>query len=107
MQIQNFQTLRRFAADKLQKLPIFGTPRFFMDVYCLESGQSQRPHAHDDADKVYAVLEGRVEVEIGGERRPLGPGEAALAPAGQVHGLHNVSGERAAVLVFMTRAAAE
>jgi quercetin dioxygenase-like cupin family protein len=93
---------RRFDPAKLQKLNVFQTPRFFMDVYCLEPGQSQKPHAHAGADKVYAVMEGHVQVRVGDDTAELGPGEAALCPAGFDHGIENNSQARAAVLVFMS-----
>lgn len=96
--------VRRFDAAKMQKLNLFQTSRFFCDVYCLEPGQSQKPHRHDDADKVYAVLEGEVQVRIGADSALLGAGEAVLAPAGVDHGLENPGPARAAVLVFMAPA---
>ena len=92
---------RRFDPAKLQKLNLFETTRFFLDVYCLAPGQSQKPHAHADADKVYAVLEGEVLVRVGAHQRRLGPGEAALAPAGADHGVENPGPAPAALLVFM------
>jgi mannose-6-phosphate isomerase-like protein (cupin superfamily) len=92
---------RRFDAGKMQKLNLFETPRFFCDVYCLEPGQAQKPHKHDGADKVYAVLEGRVVARVGQDSETVGPGEAVLAPAGSDHGVENPGPERAALLVFM------
>jgi quercetin dioxygenase-like cupin family protein len=93
--------VRRFAADKMQKLNVFETSRFFLDVYCLAPGQAQKPHKHADADKVYAVVEGEVSVRIGESTAILGVGQAGLAPAGIDHGLENLSAANAAVLVFM------
>jgi mannose-6-phosphate isomerase-like protein (cupin superfamily) len=93
--------VRRFDPAKLQKLNLFQTPRFFCDVYCLEPGQAQKPHRHEGADKVYAVLEGEVRVRVGEEQASLGAGAAVLAPAGVDHGLENPGPGRAAVLVFM------
>ncbi len=93
--------VRRFDAAKLQKLNLFQTPRFFCDVYCLEPGQAQRPHRHEAADKVYAVLEGEVTVQVGAERAALAAGAAVLAPAGVDHALETPGPGRAAVLVFM------
>jgi mannose-6-phosphate isomerase-like protein (cupin superfamily) len=93
--------VRRFESGKMQKVNLFETPRFFCDVYCLEPGQAQKPHKHDDADKVYAVLEGSVLARIGNESASLGVGDAVLAPAGSDHGIENTSQGRAAVLVFM------
>jgi mannose-6-phosphate isomerase-like protein (cupin superfamily) len=93
--------VRRFDPAKMQKLNLFETPRFFCDVYCLEPGQAQKPHRHEGADKIYAVLEGQVQVRIGEDSATLAPGQAVLAPSGVDHGLENPGPERAAVLVFM------
>lgn len=92
---------RRFDAAKMQKLNLFTTERFFCDVYCLEPGQGQAAHRHDAADKLYAVLDGKVVAEVAGESLALGPGEVVLAPAGASHALLNPGPDRAAVLVFM------
>ena len=93
--------VRRFDAAKMQKLNLFETERFFCDVYCLEPGQSQKPHAHAGSDKLYAVLEGAVTVRIGPEEAELTVGDAVMAPSGIDHGVENRSGARAALLVFM------
>jgi quercetin dioxygenase-like cupin family protein len=93
--------VRRFDAAKMQKVSLFDTPRLFCDVYCLEPGQSQRPHRHDAADKVYAVLEGEVLVRVGEETAAVAAGAAVLAPAGREHGVENRGPGRAALLVFM------
>ena len=92
---------RRFDAAKMQKINLFETDRFFLDVYCLEPGQAQKAHAHAGSDKVYAVLEGSVHARVGSEERELRQGEAVLAPAGSEHGIENRSHARAAVLVLM------
>ena len=91
-----------FSPDKLKKVGLFETERFFLDLYCLEPGQSQTPHAHDGADKLYLVAQGRARVRIGDEQRSLGAGEGVLAASGEVHGLVNDSAERAVVLTFMS-----
>jgi quercetin dioxygenase-like cupin family protein len=92
---------RRWDGSKLQKLNVFETPRFFFDVYCLAPGQSQKPHRHEGADKVYAVVEGEVVVQVGADEAALTPGQAALAPAGEDHAVENRSQKNAALLVFM------
>ncbi len=90
-----------FSTAKLQKVGLFASERFFLDLYCLEPGQSQTPHAHDGCDKVYLVTHGRVRVRVGHEEKTLAAGEAAIAPSGEVHGLLNDSNERAVVLTLM------
>jgi len=64
---------RRFDAAKLQKLNLFETERFFLDVYCLEPGQAQKAHAHAGSDKVYAVLEGKVYARVSARSRSSKP----------------------------------
>ena len=101
IEVKSFSTTRRFDPGKMQKVALFESERFFCDIYCLLPGQEQKPHAHEGSDKVYAVLEGSVEVRVGGETRIISQGEAALAPGGKEHGLLNRSGAPAALLVFL------
>jgi quercetin dioxygenase-like cupin family protein len=91
----------RFAADKLQKVNLFETPHMFCDVYCLEPGQAQKPHAHAGATKFYFVVEGRARFTLGDQTRELGPGGLAWSAPGESHGVENASGERAVLLVAM------
>jgi quercetin dioxygenase-like cupin family protein len=90
-----------FRPDKLNKVNLFDVPQFFLDVYCLEPGQEQKPHAHADAAKVYYVLEGEGTFLVDGEEHTLGPGHAVLSPAGEPHGVRNDSGARLTLLVMM------
>jgi mannose-6-phosphate isomerase-like protein (cupin superfamily) len=69
IEVKSFLAARRFAAEKMQKMNLFETGRLYCDVYCLEPGQAQKVHAHEGSDKIYAVLEGAVEAQIGEERR--------------------------------------
>ena len=101
VEVKSFATTRRFDAAKMQKLALFESERFFCDIYCLLPGQEQKSHAHEGSDKVYAVLEGKVEVRVAGETATLSQGEAALTPAGKEHAVANRSGAPAALLVFL------
>lgn len=101
MQIAHMAERRAFRADKMAKVNLFETPRMFCDLYCLEPGQEQKPHAHADADKIYVVLEGEATVSVGPEEACLGPGAAILAPAGDVHGVRNAGAGRVLLLVYM------
>jgi mannose-6-phosphate isomerase-like protein (cupin superfamily) len=51
----------------------------------LGAGQATQRHYHAATEEIYHVLSGRGELEIDGERRELGVGEAALIPAGAWH----------------------
>jgi quercetin dioxygenase-like cupin family protein len=90
-----------FRTDKLSKVNLFDIPQFFVDVYCLEPGQAQKPHTHAGAAKVYYVLEGEGTFLVDGAEQTLGPGHAVLAAEGDPHGVRNDSEARLTLLVMM------
>jgi mannose-6-phosphate isomerase-like protein (cupin superfamily) len=92
----------KFRPDKMAKIALATTPRAQVDLYCLEPGQDQKPHAHDDQDKIYFVLEGRGRVVLGSATESLEPGEAVVAQAGVSHGIANDGPGRLTVLVVVS-----
>jgi mannose-6-phosphate isomerase-like protein (cupin superfamily) len=92
----------KFRPDKMAKIALATTPRAQLDLYCLEPGQDQKPHAHADQDKIYFVLEGRGRVVLGEATESLEAGEAVVAPAGASHGIANDGTGRLTVLVIVT-----
>ena len=96
------RSAQRFAPEKMQKVGLFGTERFFCDLYCLEPGQAQKTHSHAGADKVYLVVEGSGRFTVADQERSLGPGEAVLAPSESPHGVRNDSDARLVVLTGCT-----
>ena len=56
MEVRRLQDLIRFSDDKMQKVPVFDSPKYFCDLYCLKPGQDQRIHSHAESDKIYYVL---------------------------------------------------
>jgi mannose-6-phosphate isomerase-like protein (cupin superfamily) len=105
-EIRKLSALQRFSPEKMQKVGLFETPRLFCDLYCLEAGQAQKAHSHGDADKVYLVLEGRAQVQVGADRLDLGPQEAVIAPAGADHGVSNPGPGRLLLYVFVAQSPA-
>jgi quercetin dioxygenase-like cupin family protein len=101
MQVIEVLSAKRFADEKMQKVNLFDTTNCFCDLYCLKPGQSQKPHSHTGADKIYYVLEGSATVQIGDEEQVLGPGRIVLAPSEVVHGVRNDSSKPLSLLVFM------
>lgn len=49
------------------------------------TGGSTERHYHALTEEIYFVLDGTGELEIAGERRTVGPGDAALIPPGAWH----------------------
>ena len=92
----------KFQGDKMAKIALATTPRAQLDLYCLEPGQSQKVHSHDDQDKIYVVLEGQGRVTVGAEQHVVVTGEAVVATAGAPHGVINDSDARLLLLVFVS-----
>jgi len=101
MHCVTLKALARFSGEKLQKVPLFESARFFCDLYCLAPGQAQRVHSHAASDKVYCVLSGRATIQVGAEEAEAGEGVAVLAPAGVPHGVANRTDGSVTLLVFM------
>ncbi len=101
MNIVHLKDYQTFADEKMKKLNVFETPRFFCDVYCFEPGQAQKAHTHGDQDKLYFVLEGQGTFQVGADSRVLEEGQGTMAPAGEDHGVINHTENRLRVLVFM------
>ena len=101
MKVINVKDSIAFKTDKLNKVSLFDTDKFFCDVYCFEPGHSQKVHSHDGSDKIYYVLEGKGKVTVGSEEKELSENEITLAPAGQDHGVVNHTEQKLVMLVFM------
>ena len=101
MKVIKLNDVVEFNPEKLKKISLFDTKNFFCDLYCIESGQSQKVHSHGGSDKVYYIIKGSGKVTIGGEEKELGPDEITLAPAGEDHGVVNHTQDKLVMLVFM------
>lgn len=102
MEAQNIHELSHFADEKMQKIPVFESSKYFFDIYCLKPGQEQRVHSHAESDKIYVVQQGRATFHIAGEEKELGIGQAVIARPNEAHGVRNASGDDVVLLVFMT-----
>lgn len=101
MKVIKVRDVVEFKPEKLNKVSLFDTDKFFCDVYCLGPGQSQKIHAHEGSDKMYYVLEGQGRVTVGSEEKELNADDITLAPAGEEHGVANHSESNLVMLVFM------
>ncbi|HEX3434632.1 MAG TPA: cupin domain-containing protein [Solirubrobacteraceae bacterium] len=67
-------------------------------VFTLPAGSvAPPPHVHATPVEEYEVLEGKLDVMVGGDWKTLGPGDTASVPTGVLHTFKNRSG--ATVLV--------
>lgn len=85
--------------EKFYKTTLFRSDALLLGMNCLEPGQVQQPHTHDDQDKFYFVLAGNGRFWIGDEQVEAGAGDVVWAPAGLLHGVENQSDEQLSLLV--------
>ena len=90
-----------FSEEKMKKVNLFESPRFFCDLYCLRPGQEQKVHSHADNDKSYAVQRGSGVVIVGDVRHSVSEGDVGLARSEEPHGVINESDEDLVCLGFM------
>ncbi len=76
------------------------SPGLEVGVYVLVAPEPDRQQPHAD-DEVYVVLEGRGQLDVGGEPLQLEVGQAAFVPAGVDHRFSAY--EQLAVLVIFAR----
>lgn len=61
-------------------------------------GAGAPPHRHQREDETLLVREGELWVELGGDERTLGPGEAVFLPQGSLHQFRSDRGATVDVL---------
>ena len=91
--------------EKLFKSTVFEGGGLLLGLNCLDPGQTQRVHKHDDQDKFYYVIEGQDEFVVGDETRLVGVRHVVSAPAGASHGVSNKGSVRLVLLVGMAPSA--
>src|SRR5436853_7244386 len=100
MEVRNVDQLIRFSDDKIQKIPLFDSPKYFCDLYCLKPGQDQRIHTHEESEKIYFVMRGTGLFHIGGGEREVERGQAGIARTGEAYSARNARSEDLPPLVF-------
>ena len=90
------------AAETFFKATLWQGEHLMIGLNCLEPNQTQSVHAHQGADKVYFVLEGRGRFTIGDKVEEAATGTLILAPAGTPHGVVNTGAERLSLLVAIS-----
>jgi len=70
---------------------LFITPRIRGRFLRMEPGEVHARHSHELGDELFLILEGQCDMEIEGHRAMLGPGQACVAFAHQMHQARNVS----------------
>jgi quercetin dioxygenase-like cupin family protein len=101
MIVKQLAGLAEFSSEKMGKATIVSGETLFAGLNCFEPGQEHAAHAHSGQDKLYVVLEGEAEIEVGGEKQLVTAGGGAFAPSGVVHSVRNRGEKRLVVLAVL------
>ena len=90
-----------FSYEKMAKTAIARGEALFAGLNCFEPGQEHAAHAHSGQDKLYVVLEGDAEIQVGAEKQLVSAGGGAFAPSGVAHAVRNCGEKRLVVLAVL------
>lgn len=99
MILRDIAARAEFSETKMGKVSLAAGEHLYAGMNCFLPGQAHPAHVHADQDKLYYVLAGAGEAEVGGEAHAVSAGDLVLAQAGVPHGLKNTGGEPLSVLV--------
>jgi len=98
---KDFAELAIFSQEKMAKTDIARGDTLFAGLNCFEPGQQHAAHAHAGQDKLYVVLEGEAEIQVGDETQLVSTGGGAFAPSGVMHSVRNCGDKRLIVLAVL------
>lgn len=101
MIVKHLADLAEFSSHKMAKTTIERGETLFAGLNCFESGQEHAAHAHAGQDKLYVVLEGEAEIQVGDEKQLISAGGGAFAPSGTMHSVRNRGDKRLVVLAVL------
>src|SRR5450631_2707790 len=98
MIVKHLAAHAKFSPEKMAKTDVASGETLFAGLNCFEPGQQHAAHAHAGQDKLYVVMEGEAEIQVGDEKQVVSAGGGAFAPAGLLHAVRNRTEERLVVL---------
>src|SRR5579872_6661307 len=101
MIVKNLAGLAEFSSEKMGKVTLASGESLFAGLNCFEPGQEHAAHSHAGQDKLYVVLEGDAEIQVGAEKQLVSAGGGAFAPSGIVHSVRNSGEKRLVVLAVL------
>ena len=80
----------------------FDSPSMTFVHYKFDAGASIHRHAHEQ-EEVWHIVEGELEIFIGGETRVVGPGFVGIVPANTLHEVKALTAGKAIVVDYPLR----
>ena len=97
-QIFDLPALKAFSADKRVRKMLFKTDQLWSEIACYEPGQSTVMHSHPREEEAIFVVEGTVNMNVGGEEIVAPAGSFVKFPHAVPHDVRNLGGERAVIM---------
>lgn len=100
VEVVDLNALKEFSADKRVRKPIFKTGQLVSEIVCYEPGQSTVLHQHPRQHEMFLILEGCVNMNVGGVEYVMPAGSALSFKSGILHDVRNLGTARS-VIVFI------
>src|SRR5262245_50024913 len=80
----------------------FNSDNMTFGYYAVAAGASIHEHSHPN-EEVWHVIEGHLEITIGGQREIAGPGSVAVIPSNTMHSVKALTDGRSIVVDYPLR----
>jgi len=87
----------------IQRKIVAHTPDLMAVCVKFDLGAVGTPHQHEIHDQIGYVVQGAFEIELDGEKRRLGPGDAFVAPHHTLHGAVALESKSVVIDLFSPR----
>ena len=101
MIVKHLAALAEFSSQKMAKTTVACGETLFAGLNCFEPGQKHSAHSHAGQDKLYVVLEGEAEIQVGEDTQLVSAGGGAFAPSRVMHSVRNCGEKRLVVLAVL------
>ena len=98
IQVFNINTLKDFNREKRVRKKLFKTEQLWSEIVCYEPGQSTAMHKHPLEEEMFYVIEGTVNMNIGGKEGRFSAGEVVRIPADIMHDARNLEDKRLVIM---------
>jgi quercetin dioxygenase-like cupin family protein len=100
LQVFDLKAAQEFAADKRVRKALVKGGQIDVEMACYEPGQSTPMHAHPRQDEIFYVVEGRVNMCIGGTEQAFDAGTMVRVHVGTPHDVRNLGTVRSSIIFF-------
>lgn len=100
IEVFNLKGLQEFTADKRVRKALVKGGQIDVEMACYEPGQSTVVHQHPRQDEIFYVVEGRVNMCIGGNEHVFDAGAMVHVHRGTTHDVRNTGPARASIIFF-------